>query len=138
MQHLLVLRIHLCDFLPLIIPHSIRLVDIRPDQLIFGMRDLIQKKLFFIKLRIDLKTFTNIFHQLLLVIRIINRKIRIKPDPVNKSPQNPHTSRMERRHPDTFRPIPDKIVNPLPHFPCCFICKRNRHNMIRINTLFFY
>ena len=55
------------------------------------MGDHIQKHAFFIDLCIDLKPLADVFHQRLLIVRIVDGKIRGKSDVVDKTAENADT-----------------------------------------------
>ncbi len=85
-QHLLIFRIYIRNPLPGIVPCGLLPVKGRVQQFVLGVRNCIQKKLFFVKLCIDFKTLADILHQLFLVVCIIYRKIRVISNPVDMPP----------------------------------------------------
>ena len=93
---------------------------------------------FLVHLGINIQALANIFHQRFLVIGIINRKIGVVSQTVNKPAQHSHTTGVKRGNPDAFRAKSHNLIHTFPHFSCCLVGKGNGHNIPGIHTLFFY
>ena len=120
------------------IGHHVDFVLLRADELVLGRRNRSQNCSFLVHLGINIQALANIFHQRFLVIGIINRKIGVVSQTVNKPAQHSHTTGVKRGNPDAFRAKSHNLIHTFPHFSCCLVGKGNGHNIPGIHTLFFY
>ena len=124
-----------CSFL-IEICSGIHLHLIRIQKLILRMGNLRQKCAFLNFLCIDVHLAADFFHQGFLVICIIDRKIIIIAKAVDVTSQNAHTCRMESGYPHTASAdIACDPVDTLSHFVCSLICKCDRKDIPRIDSL---
>ena len=85
---------------------------------------------------VDVHLAADFFHQGFLVICIINCKIIIIAKAVDVTSQNTYTCRMESGYPHTVATdITRDPVDTLPHLVCSLICKCDRKDIPRIDSL---
>ncbi len=106
-------------------------------QFILGRGDGIQKSSFTEFFCIDIQIFTDIFHQNLLVVRIIDGEAAVIAEPVNMAPQDTHTGGVEGTDPDILCAVGDNPVHALPHFLCRFVGKGQSQDIVGIDLVFF-
>ena len=82
---------------------------------------------------IHIQFLKNLAHQRLLVVSVINRKIRIIPQILTMSAQDSHAGRMKGADPYAVCPPADCPLHTLLHLRSCLIGKCNRQNIPWIN-----
>ena len=120
------------------VPHNLQLIFLWTNQLILCAGNSRHNGSFLINLCINIKPFANILHQSFLIICIINCKIRIKAQSVNKTAKHANTAGMKCRYPYALGTKSYNLIHSFSHLSCCFIGKSNRQNVPRRDSFFFY
>ena len=120
------------------IPHSVELIFLRAYELILCGGDGAHNRPLFVNFCINIQPLADILHQGLLVIGVIDCKIIAVSQAVNVSSQDSHTAGMKGTHPDALGAEAHQLVHTVPHLLRSFIGKGDRHDIPRVDSLFFY
>ena len=101
------------------------------DQFVLKVRHLITERPGRVALRIQVKVAADQRHEALGISRVVDRKGIRHSQPAGFFTQNPHASRVERRHPHRARSRPYQFNNTLAHFTSGFIGEGDGHNLAR-------
>ena len=69
------------------------------------------------------------------IIRVVDREVGVARTKQRRlGAQDPHTDRVERRHPHAFRMRTDQRGDPLPHLGCGLVGERDREDLAGVRT----
>ena len=140
LQDFLVFLIAVADLSAVVVPsaHMVLPVAEGTDQFVLGGRDGSEDLPLLQLFGVDPQALADIFHDRLLIIRIIDRKGILVAQQVDMTAQDPDAHGMEGRDPDAFRPETDQAVHPVPHFAGCLIGKCNGQDVPGVDLTFLH
>ena len=129
LQSVLILPIDLCNGKPPVIPGCLCLQLVGIQELVLGTTDLSQNglggELLFGYVHIGQAALDDT----LAVVRIVNGKASVIPQPFDLLPQNPHACGMKGRRMYIPPLLPKHSFQPGFQFPCRLICKGDGKNI---------